>query len=182
MTIVLKNTDFDLIMKSCKNIVGKHPNEVLTQIKLTSFKGAVVAEALNGVQLIRVQVPCEPQSDEGVMLIPLCTPVGCKASYVWLCTDKDTVTVSTEVLHTQYKAVRGVFPDTDKLFPSEEPICEMYFDTKVLIGALSAFKSSKFVKLEIRGAEKSLVLSSKYMSGLALPLNPKKFPHKEATT
>ena len=179
MTIVLKNTDFDLIMKSCKNIVGKHPNEVLTQIKLTSFKGAAVAEALNGVQLIRVQVPCEPQSDEGVMLIPLCAPVGCTTELVELHTDKSSVAVSTEISHMQYKAVFGSFPDTDKFFPSEEPICEMYFDTKVLIGALSAFKSSKFVKLEIRGAEKSLVLSSKYMSGLALPLNPKKFPHNE---
>lgn len=182
MTIVLKNTNFDFIMKSCKNIVGKHSNRVLTQIRLTSFKGSVVAEALNGVQLIRVQVPCEHGSDEGVMLVPLCAPVGRNASYVWLCTDKDTVTVSTEVLHTQYKAVLGVFPDTDKLFPSEDPVCEMYFDPKVLIEALSPFKVSKFVKLEIRGAEKSLVLSSKYMSGLAVPLNPKKFPHKEATT
>lgn len=174
MTIVLKNTDFDLIMKSCKNIVGKHPNEVLTQIKLTSFKGAVVAEALCSVQLIRVQVPCEPQSDEGVMLIPLCTPVGRTTELVELHTDKSSVTVSTEISHTQYKTVFGSFPDTDKLLPSEEPICEMYFDPKVLIEVLSAFKSSKFVKLEIRGAKKSLVLSSKYMSGLALPLNPKK--------
>lgn len=182
MTIVLKNTDFDRIMKSCKNIVGKHPSEVLTQIRLTSFKGAVVAEALNGVQLIRVQVPCEPQSDEGVMLIPLCTPVGRTTELVELHTDKSSVTVSTEISHMQYKAVFGSFPDTDKLFPSEEPVCEMYFDPKVLIEVLSAFKSSKFVKLEIRKPEKSLVLSSKYMSGLALPLNPKKFSHKEATT
>ena len=175
MTIVLKNTDFDLIMKSCKNIVGKHPNEVLTQIKLTSFKGAVVAEALNGAQLIRVQVPCKPQSDEGVMLIPLCTPVGRTTELVELHTDKSSVTVSTEISHTQRKTVFGSFPDTDRLFPSKEPVCEMYFNPKVLIEVLSAFKSSKFVKLEIRGAEKSLVLSSKYMSGLALPLNPKKF-------
>lgn len=176
MKINLSYGAFDAIMKATKPFVSKDDmRPVFTQILLESDNGKVMATALDGVKAVKLTVAAETETETGSMLIPWVKPIGKRGVYALITDDEKSITIETVTEQRTFRKVQGSYVNTDRFFENKEPPeTTMYFDTKQLADALTAFDGK--VKIEYFGANKGVIITDLAceQKALVMPTSPPK--------
>ena len=180
--IKLTASAFNHIIKSCKHYTNKAGlNDLSKIIKVRQHNQRIMVTALDGAKMFQTVVPIDTNdtstlnNDETCLLPCDIKPVNKSEPFVEIENDGNTVSITTASSTQQYrlplKANEVHLGDIIRLL-STEPVHTVYFDPKVLSGALAGYTGS-VIKVDFCSGTKGIIIHSEDSRSLVLPLHPK---------
>lgn len=159
MKIIMSASNFDAIMKACKNVVSKDDFKPMMKcIELKSDGSSCRATAVCNTSTISVTVPIHKESDAGTTVIPVMKEAGKRADWVTIEDNDKEVTVKIGCETSTYGKFEGEFYRIDRVYPESDPEAEAYFYTDVIVDILKGLPKKTPVKISMH--QHSIVIES----------------------